>query len=69
MSLPRLWKEAEAFGQERGTVELIRLELLACVVCPGFKADSLSRPLAVKMKTSLGGVGKDRDEAFPCESC
>jgi hypothetical protein len=33
----------------------------------GFKHDSLSRPLAVRMKTSLTGVGKDRDEAFPCE--
>lgn len=26
----------------------------------------LSRPLAVKVKNNLNGLGKDRDDAFPC---
>lgn len=30
------------------------------------KEGHLSRPLAVRVKNNLGGVGKDRDEAFPC---
>lgn len=32
------------------------------------KDGHLSRPLAVKVKNNLNGLGKDRDDAFPCTS-